>query len=373
MSKLKTMVVFGTRPEAIKMAPLIAKLRNEADFFMPVVVVTGQHRQMLDQVLKLFGITPDYDLHMMTENQTLDDIVVQSIKGLGGIIRDESPDIVLVQGDTTSAFASALAAFHNKVCIGHVEAGLRTHNKYNPFPEEMNRHLIGVLADFHFVPTERSRQHLLNENVPDERIHVTGNTVIDALMMTVKADYSFSDDYLKKINFTGKRIITLTTHRRESFGEAMANTFAALKTIVSNNKDVEVVFPVHHNPNVRNLVSECIYGYERIHLIDPLDYESFVHLMNASYLILTDSGGIQEEAPALGKPVLVLRETTERPEAVESGVAKLVGTDPENIVSEVNCLLKSKDSYNSMSCAINPYGDGKASKRIADVLKKELT
>lgn len=368
MKKVKTMLVFGTRPEAIKMAPVICELHKRPEVFDPLIIVTGQHRQMLDQVLKLFNIKPDIDLSIMTEGQTLNDVANRVLAGIEKVLQTEKPDIVLVQGDTTSAFATTMAAYHHRIPVGHIEAGLRTQDKYNPFPEEMNRHLISVLADLHFAPTEGAKQNLLKEGVLEDRIHVTGNTVIDAILSIRREDHVFDNKILNQIDYTRKKVILLTTHRRESFGKPMRNTLYAVKEIVMRHPEVEIVFPVHYNPNVRKAVEHTIGGSDRIHLIDPLDYESFVQLMNKSYLILTDSGGIQEEAPSLGKPVLVLRETTERPEGIEAGTARLVGTDPERIVAGVTELMINPAVYHQMAMASNPYGDGCASERIVNIL-----
>ena len=364
------MVIFGTRPEAIKLIPVILQLRKHSEIIDTKVVVTAQHREMLDQPLNLFGIKPDIDLDIMKAHQSLFDITAAVIKGIEDIILSETPDLILVQGDTTTTFVSALGAYYLKVPVGHVEAGLRTYNKYNPFPEEINRSLTGRIADFHFAPTQKAKSALMNEGIEENKVWITGNTVIDSLLMVVKKDYIFEHKVLQKINFAKKKIITLTTHRRESFGYQMENTMSALKDIVKKNKDTEVVFPVHYNPNVRAAVDKIITGTENIHLIDPLDYEPFVQLMNNSYIVLTDSGGVQEEAPSLGKPVLVLRETTERPEGISAGTAKLVGTDKDHIIRETELLLQNREEYNKMAKAINPYGDGKASERIVDIIIK---
>lgn len=363
MDRLKVMTIFGTRPEAIKMASVVKKLEEEGKI-ESIVTVTAQHREMMDQVLDLFDIKTDYDLDIMKSGQTLSEITVRVLRGLEEVILDAKPDIVLVHGDTSTTFVGALAAYYQQVKIGHVEAGLRTHNKYSPFPEEMNRHLTGVLADLHFTPTNLSRRNLLAESVPEERIFVTGNTVIDALLDTVKKDYLFEDKILNGIDFTGKKVILLTSHRRENLGKPMENIFAAVKEIVESDRDIEVVFPVHLNPQVREIVNKILGGMDRVHLIEPLDYEPLVTLMARCYLVLTDSGGIQEEAPSLAKPVLVLRDTTERPEAIEAGTVKLVGTDREVIVGTAKKLLTDKEEYLKMANAVNPYGDGQASNRI---------
>ena len=365
MSPLKIMAIFGTRPEAIKMAPVILEMKKYPEKIIPVVAVTAQHREMLDQVLNLFDITPDYDLDIMAKGQTLFDITCKAMQGLHEVLGKEKPDIVLVHGDTTTTFAGALTAFYHQIAVGHVEAGLRTHNKYSPFPEEMNRKLTGSLADFHFAPTTSSEQNLLREAVPEERIFVTGNTVIDALISTVRPDYKF-DDVLSDIDYEHKRIVLVTTHRRENLGEPMRHVYQALRELLAVHKDVEIVFPVHKNPRVREVVNEELGNIKRVHLIDPLDYEPFANLLARSYLVLTDSGGIQEEAPALGKPVLVLRDTTERPEAIDAGTVKLIGTEKAAVYRETNLLLSDQLEYNKLANACNPYGDGKASQRIVE-------
>ncbi len=368
MHKIKVMIVFGTRPEAIKVAPVIAAMRRQQDIFEPFIVVTGQHREMLEQPLNLFSIVPDVDLSIMTDNQTPYDVTARTLKGLEEVFSSFIPDVLLVQGDTTTAFASALAAFYRQIPIGHIEAGLRTRNKYNPFPEEANRHLISVITDHHFAPTAKAKEHLLEEGIPEKRIIITGNTIIDALLMTVRNDYVFDNPLLQKISCNGQKIILVTTHRRESFGEPMQNALRAILKIVKKYDNVEVVFPVHYNPNVRNSVSKIIGSCERIHLVEPLGYESFTHVMAKSYLILTDSGGIQEEAPSLGKPVLVLRDTTERPEGIDAGTARLVGTNTKKILDSVCELMDNQFVYSKMSKTLNPYGDGKASEKIVDFL-----
>ena len=362
--KIKVMTVFGTRPEAIKMAPIVLELQKHPDVIEPVVTVTAQHREMLDQVLNLFHIKPDHDLNIMAAGQTLFDITTKAMCGLDKVLTEEKPDIVLVHGDTTTTFAGALAAYYHQITVGHVEAGLRTHNKYSPFPEEMNRKLTGCIADLNFAPTETSEQNLLAEHVAPESIFVTGNTVIDALHHTVRDDFTFEDELLKNVDFVNKRVILVTTHRRENLGEPMRHVYKALKALTEEFDDVEIVFPVHKNPKVREVVNEELGGLDKVHLIDPLDYEPFANLMNKAYLILTDSGGVQEEAPALGKPVLVLRDTTERPEAVLAGTVKLIGTDRERIYAEAKTLLTDKKEYARMAEAVNPYGDGQAARRI---------
>ena len=364
MKKLKLMTVFGTRPEAIKMCPLVLEMSKYPDYIEPIVAVTAQHREMLDQVLELFNIKPDYDLNIMASGQTLYDITTRALTGLKDVIEEAKPDMVLVHGDTTTTFAGALAAFYAQVPVGHVEAGLRTGNKYSPYPEEMNRKLTGSIADMHFAPTSTSKANLLKENVNPETILVTGNTVIDALETTVKADYKFADAEFNKIFARGNRLILMTTHRRENLGEPMRNVYKALRKVLETHADVEAIFPVHKNPKVREIVQEELGGLERVHLIEPMDYEPFANLMGKVDIVLTDSGGIQEEAPALGKPVLVLRDTTERPEAVDAGTVKLIGTAYDDVLRETNLLLDDSAHYKKMAEAANPYGDGKACERI---------
>ena len=364
MKKLRLMTVFGTRPEAIKMCPLVLEMHKYPEYIEPIVAVTAQHREMLDQVLELFHIKPDYDLNIMASGQTLYDITTRALNGLKEVIEEAKPDMVLVHGDTTTTFAGALAAFYAQVPVGHVEAGLRTGNKYSPYPEEMNRKLTGSIADMHFAPTSTSKENLLKENVNPEAIMVTGNTVIDALQTTVKANYEFADAEFNKIFARGNRLILMTTHRRENLGEPMRNVYKALRKVLETHADVEAIFPVHKNPKVREIVQEELGGLERVHLIEPMDYEPFANLMGKVDIVLTDSGGIQEEAPALGKPVLVLRDTTERPEAVDAGTVKLVGTGYEDVLRETNLLLDDSVHYQKMAEAANPYGDGKACERI---------
>lgn len=366
--KIKVMTVFGTRPEAIKMAPIVLELAKHPDKITPVVAVTAQHREMLDQVLGLFNITPDHDLDIMAQGQTLFDITSKAMMGLDKVLEQEKPDIVLVHGDTTTTFAGALAAYYHQTTVGHVEAGLRTHDKYSPFPEEMNRKLTGCIADLNFAPTETSESNLLAENVKPESIFVTGNTVIDALHHTIRDDFQFEDELLQNIDFENKRIILVTTHRRENLGEPMRHVYKALRQLTEEFDDVEVVFPVHKNPKVREVVREELGGLSQVHLIDPLDYEPFANLMHKAHLILTDSGGVQEEAPALGKPVLVLRDTTERPEAVAAGTVKLIGTDRDVVYNEAKTLLTDEKAYHRMAESVNPYGDGKASERIIQAI-----
>lgn len=364
MKKIKLMAVFGTRPEAIKMCPLVLEMRKYPDYIEPIVAVTAQHREMLDQVLDLFGIVPDYDLNIMTSGQTLYDVTTRALMGLKEVMEQTKPDMVLVHGDTTTTFAGALAAFYAQVPVGHVEAGLRTGNKYSPYPEEMNRKLTGAIADMHFAPTSTSKGNLLRENVPEAHIMVTGNTVIDALETTVKKDYKFTDDEFNQVFASGRRLILMTTHRRENLGEPMRHVYRALKKVLETHADVEAIFPVHKNPKVREIVAAELGGMERVHLIEPMDYEPFANLMAKVDIVLTDSGGIQEEAPALGKPVLVLRDTTERPEAVEAGTVKLVGTAYDDVLRETNLLLDDAAHYKAMAEAANPYGDGRACERI---------
>ena len=373
---MKIMPVIGTRPEAIKLAPVIKELERHPEEFEVVPVTTAQHRQMLDQVLKLFKITSSYDLDIMENNQTLSGLTARIIEKFYSIVRKEKPDWILVQGDTTTTFASALIGFYHKIRIGHIEAGLRTHNKYRPFPEEINRRLTGVLTDFHFAPTERTKENLIAEGIPEENIFVTGNTVIDALFMTLerlkkdKCMLQHLNSQFSFLNSKSTKLILVTAHRRENHGEPLETICFALKEIVQANSEVKVIYPIHLNPNVQEPVKRILKDNERIHLINPLDYESFAWLMDKSYLILTDSGGIQEEAPSLGKPVLVLRQVTERPEAVEAGTVRVVGLDRDKIVQETQRLLDDQTLYEKMSKAANLYGDGKAAKRIVKVLRK---
>lgn len=367
---LKVMTIFGTRPEAIKMAPVVKALEAAPDM-EPIVTVTAQHREMLDQVLHLFHITPDYDLNIMSQGQTLYDVTNRALMGLKSVLEEAKPDVVLVHGDTTTTFAGALAAFYQEIPVGHVEAGLRTGNIYSPFPEEMNRKLTGSLATYHFAPTSSSEANLLKENINRDHIYVTGNTVIDALDTTVQAKYQFDDSALNDLDYS-KRVVLVTTHRRENLGEPMRHVYRAIRQLIDEFEDIQVVFPVHKNPKVRQVVQEELGAVERVTLIDPLDYEPFANLMAKSYLILTDSGGIQEEAPALGKPVLVLRDTTERPEAVTAGTVRLVGTEQEMVHQAAYELLSDDKAYKAMSNAVNPYGDGQASSRILQALRHEF-
>lgn len=368
---MKLAIVFGTRPEAIKMAPIVKECeRRNLNF---VTIVTAQHRDMLDQKLEVFNIQPHYDLDIMQLNQDLFYVTSSVINEIKPILIKEKPNVVLVQGDTTTTFATSLAAFYLKIPVGHVEAGLRTWEKYNPFPEEINRQLTTRLTEFHFAPTKWSKDNLIREGVDESSIYITGNTVIDALLMIVEQDYKFENSLLNKIDYKNKKVILLTSHRRENFGEPMRQIFLACKYIVETNNDVELVYPVHPNPNVQKTANEILKNVKRVHLIDPMDYRPFVQLMNKCYLILTDSGGIQEEAPSLGKPVLVLRKTTERPEAIEAGTAKLVGTDKNEIIEQTNKLLSDKNAYLEMASKTNPYGDGKSAERIINILLNKLS
>lgn len=363
---IKVMTVFGTRPEAIKMAPLVKELERREEIEC-IVCVTAQHREMLDQVLNIFDIKPKYDLNIMKSGQTLTEITSRVLIGLDDVIKKEKPDIILVHGDTTTTFAGALAAFYNAVDIGHVEAGLRTDNKYSPFPEEMNRQMVDRMTDMFFAPTELSRNNLLREDISDDKIYITGNTAIDAMKYTINENYQHElFDWIGNDKF-----ILLTAHRRENLGEPMYNIFKSIKKIVDDNKDVKVIYPIHMNPKIRQIANEVIGNEERIKIIEPLEVVDFHNFINKSYLILTDSGGIQEEAPSLGKPVLVLRDTTERPEGIDAGTLKLVGTDYDIIVSETEKLLNDKNEYNKMSKSSNPYGNGTASEQIVDAIIKK--
>lgn len=367
MKKIKVMTVFGTRPEAIKMAPLVKEIEKREEL-QSIVAVTAQHRQMLDQVLKIFDITPDFDLNIMKDRQTLTDITLRATKGLDDVIKEAKPDIVLVHGDTSTTFAGALAAFYNQVSVGHVEAGLRTYDKYSPFPEEMNRKLTGAISDMHFAPTINNKENLLKENVCEDDIYITGNTVIDALKTTVKEDYVFETDAINKVDFS-KKVIVVTAHRRENLGEGLNNICMALNFIANKYQDeVEIIYPMHLNPVVRETANKHLGNIKNVHLIDPVDVCELHNLMNKSYMIMTDSGGLQEEAPSLGKPVLVLRNETERPEAVKAGTVKIAGVNKDEIIKMAEDLLCSKESYEKMAKAVNPYGDGFASKRICDAI-----
>lgn len=366
------MFIFGTRPEAIKLAPLVNKFSNHTKYFKTVVVVTAQHRQMLDQVLWLFRISPDHDLDIMVPDQTLAQVTARALTGLDELLAKEQPDFVFVQGDTTTTFTGALAAFYHRIPVGHVEAGLRTYDRYYPYPEEINRVMTSSLADLHFAPTAGASDNLLKENIPADHIQVTGNTVIDALLDVADQEYHFSEDLQRVFTEQGTRKILLTAHRRENHGGPMENICRAVLELLACFPDVEVVFPVHMSPRVRNTVFPLLGNHPRAHLIPPLDYQAFVNAMKNAYLILTDSGGVQEEAPSLGKPVLVLRETTERPEAVDAGTVKLVGTDSERIVAETGRLLNDTNAYQAMARTVNPYGDGLASERILNIVDNFL-
>ena len=364
MKKIKVMSVFGTRPEAIKMAPLVKELESREEI-ESIVCVTAQHREMLDQVLETFKITPDYDLNIMKQGQTLGDVTTRALNGLEAVIKEVKPDIVLVHGDTTTTFAGALAAFYNQVAIGHVEAGLRTYDKYSPFPEEMNRQMVDCMTDMYFAPTNLSKENLLKENKDESKIYVTGNTAIDAMSTTVDENYTHPElEWIK----SDEKMILLTAHRRENLGDPMRHIFKAIRRIVDEFPDVKVIYPIHMNPKVREVANEVFVGCDKVKLIEPLEVFDFHNFQNKSYIILTDSGGIQEEAPSLGKPVLVLRDTTERPEGIEAGTLKLVGTDEETIYNETKKLLTSEEAYEKMSHASNPYGDGHASERIVDAI-----
>lgn len=362
MKKIKVMTVFGTRPEAIKMAPLVKKLSMN-DKIDVKVCVTAQHREMLDMVLELFEIKPDHDLNIMKHGQTITDITNRVLKGLEEVLQKEKPDMLLVHGDTTTTFAASLAAFYSQTPIGHVEAGLRSYNMYSPYPEEMNRKLTSSMAHLHFAPTQGNYKNLINEGVDQEKIVVTGNTVIDALVSVVKDDYRFNNE-IDEIDFNSGKIGLLTCHRRENWGEPMENIFKGIRSLVEKNQDLQIIFPMHLNPSVREVARKIMGEESRIHLIEPLDYEPFANLMNKVDIVLTDSGGIQEEAPALGKPVLVLRNETERPEAVESGTVKVAGVKEENVFLVTDKLLNDSEEYQKMANAVNPYGDGKACEKI---------
>ena len=364
MNKIKVMSIFGTRPEAIKMAPLVKELEKREEI-ESIVCVTAQHRQMLDQVLETFEIIPDYDLDIMKQGQTLTEITSRVLMGLEDVMKAVKPDIVLVHGDTTTTFAGALAAFYNQIDIGHVEAGLRTNDKYSPYPEEMNRQMVDCMTDMYFAPTNLSKENLLKENIDEDKIYVTGNTAIDAMATTVKEDYTHPElDWVKD----DERLILVTAHRRENLGEPMRNIFKAIRRIVDEFDDVKVLYPIHLNPKVRDVAHEVFDGCDKVKLIEPLEVFDFHNFINNCYMIMSDSGGVQEEAPSLGKPVLVLRDTTERPEGIDAGTLKLVGTDEDNIYNEAKVLLTNKEAYDSMSKASNPYGDGHASERIVDAI-----
>lgn len=362
--KLKVMTIFGTRPEAIKMCPLVLELEKRSEYIESIVTVTGQHREMLDQVLEIFNVEPDYDLNIMKARQTLADVTINVLQGLDEIMKKVKPDLVLVHGDTSTTFVASLAAFYNQISVGHVEAGLRTWNKYSPFPEEMNRQLTGVIADLHFSPTDKSANNLLAENKSEETIYITGNTAIDALKTTVKEDYYH--EVLAKLG--NDRLLLLTAHRRENLGEPMRNMFRAIKRLVNEHDDLQVIYPVHLNPVVREIADEVLGNDPKIHLIEPLGVLDFHNFASRAHIILTDSGGVQEEAPSLGVPVLVLRDTTERPEGIEAGTLKLAGTNEEQIYTLAKELLTNEATYKKMSKASNPYGDGFASKRIVEAI-----
>ncbi len=374
----KILIVFGTRPEAIKMAPVVKEFFKYPGFFNTKICVTAQHRQMLDQVLEIFEIIPDYDLNIMKNGQDLYDVTSKVLLKMKSILQDFKPDIVLVHGDTTTSFAASLASFYQKIPVGHVEAGLRTYNIYSPWPEEINRQLTGRITTYHFSPTELSRKNLMGEGVKEENIIVTGNTVIDALfiiMERIKKNKDLQHNLHNEIlnygyNISERKIILVTGHRRENFGQGFLDICEAFKTIAVNNKDIDIVYPVHLNPNVRKPVMSNLSNIKNIYLIDPIDYEPFVYLISKSHIVLTDSGGIQEEAPSLGKPVLVMRDTTERPEAVDAGTVKLVGTDKQKIIKETDKLLNDSIEYKKMSLAHNPYGDGKACGRIVEFMMR---
>jgi len=369
---MKILAVCGTRPDTVKMAPVVLEIKKHPKEAELVLAVTGQHREMLQQVLHAFNLQPDYDLAIMTARQTLAQITTRALEGLDDVIQKVKPDLVLAQGDTTTTFVASLAAFYNKIPFGHVEAGLRTENKYDPFPEEINRRLSGVITDLHFAPTDVAKDNLLREGVNPEDIYVTGNTVIDALLTIAAKPHEFEDSKVREAAQSGKMIL-VTAHRRENWGEPMKDICTAIRQIVSRNADVHVVFSVHKNPIVRDVIFPELEGVDRITLIEPPDYVPFVHMMKSAYLVLTDSGGVQEEAPSLGKPVLVLRKTTERPEGVSAGSAKLVGTNVQVIVDETERLLHNKAAYDKMAEVKNPYGDGKAAERIWEIIRSRFS
>lgn len=364
MNPIRVMTIFGTRPEAIKMAPLVKELQSRPDI-QSICCVTAQHRQMLDAVLEIFQLKPDYDLNIMEPRQTLSTITTKCLLGMEGVLEQARPDLVLVHGDTSTTFAGALAAFYKQIMVGHVEAGLRTWDKYSPFPEEMNRKLVGDIADLHFCPTAANRDNLAREGITDG-VFLTGNTVIDALKTTVRADYRFSNQLLNGLDYQGKKVILVTCHRRENYGQPMTNIMTALRRVAEAFPEVELVYPVHLSPVVREAADKYLSGHDRIHLIDPLDVEEMHNLMARCYLVMTDSGGLQEEAPALGRPVLVLRRETERPEAVAAGTVKIAGTEEETIFQIAAGLLTEEQTYHAMAHAVNPYGDGQACRRIVD-------
>ncbi|WP_130868346.1 non-hydrolyzing UDP-N-acetylglucosamine 2-epimerase [Intestinimonas massiliensis (ex Afouda et al. 2020)] len=367
MKPIRVMTIFGTRPEAIKMAPLVKELQGRSGI-QSICCVTAQHRQMLDSVLEIFHLKPDYDLNIMEPRQTLSTITTKCLLGMESVLEQAKPDLVLVHGDTSTTFAGALAAFYHQIMVGHVEAGLRTWDKYSPFPEEMNRKLVGDIADLHFCPTTANRDNLAREDIKDG-VFITGNTVIDALKTTVVKDYHFANDLLNRLDYQGKKIILVTCHRRENYGQPMANIMTALRRVADAFPDVELVYPVHLSPVVREAAGKYLSGHDRIHLIDPLDVEEMHNLMARSYLVMTDSGGLQEEAPALGRPVLVLRRETERPEAVAAGTVKIAGTEEKTIFRMASQLLTDENAYHAMAHAVNPYGDGHACVRIVDAIE----
>ncbi len=367
MKKIKVMTIFGTRPEAIKMAPLVKELEKNENI-ESIVCVTAQHRQMLDQVLEIFEIKPDYDLNIMKDRQTLISITTRGLEGLDDVMKEAKPDLVLVHGDTSTTFVGSLAAFYNQIAVGHVEAGLRTFDKYSPFPEEVNRRLTGVIADMHFSPTERNRENLLRENVDDSTIYITGNTVIDALQTTVRPDYVFKDEGLASMNWDSKKVIVMTAHRRENLGEPLKNICRAVKRIVEDFPEVEVVYPVHMNPAVREVAYSILGDMDRVKLIEPVNADELHNAISRGYMVMTDSGGLQEEAPSLGKPVLVMRNETERPEAVDAGTVKIAGVDENIIYNLAKELITDESAYNKMAKAVNPYGDGHASERIVNAI-----
>ena len=371
MKKIKVLIIFGTRPEAVKMAPIVKALENDENFISKICV-TAQHRDMLDQVLRIFDIEPDYDLNIFQSGQTLTQITCRALTGLEDVIEEFKPDLILVQGDTTTVFTGALAAFYHQVKIGHVEAGLRSGNLYSPYPEEANRMLTGVLTNFHFAPTKNSKANLLREGYDESKIFITGNTSIDALKWVIDNDYKFDDDTINNIDFEHKKVILLTSHRRENIGEPMENIFSAVRDIVNENSDVEVIYPMHLNPKVREIAEKILGGMKRVHLTEPLDYLPFTNLMSKCYMVVTDSGGIQEEAPSLGKPVLVVRKETERPEGIEAGTAKLAGVDRKTIYEYLDILINNNEEYKKMANAVNPYGDGKAAQYIVEAIKEKM-
>lgn len=371
MNKLKILIVFGTRPEAIKMAPLIKELEKEKDIITKVCV-TGQHREMLDQILHVFDIEPDYDLDIFKHGQSLTEITQKSLVGVENVIKEFKPDLLLVQGDTTAVFAGALAAFYNGIKIGHVEAGLRSGDLYSPFPEEANRMLTGIVTNLHFAPTKQARANLLKEGYDDSKIYITGNTEIDSLHMVLDENYKFEDHTISNIDFKNRKVIVMTAHRRENIGENMENIFSAIKDVADNNKDVEIIYAMHKNPKVREIAYKILGENDRIHLTEPIDYLPFINLIAKCYLVVTDSGGIQESAPALGKPVLVVRKETERPEGIEAGTARLIGVDKASVYEQINLLINDKEEYAKMANAVNPYGDGTAAKNIVKIIKEKF-